>query len=72
LYRAGSLKTVAEEISKYKVDLVGAQEVRWSGGGTKPAGKHTFTCEKENGNHELGTGFIVHKRIISSEEGRVC
>jgi hypothetical protein len=28
VYRAGSLRTVAEEISKYKLDLVGAQEVR--------------------------------------------
>jgi exonuclease III len=29
LYRAGLLRTVAEEISKYKLDLVGVQEVRW-------------------------------------------
>jgi exonuclease III len=28
LYRAGSLITVAEEISKYKLDIVGVQEVR--------------------------------------------
>jgi hypothetical protein len=28
MYRAGSLRTVAEEISKYKLDLVGVQEVR--------------------------------------------
>jgi hypothetical protein len=32
-YRVGSLRTVAEEISKYKSDLVGIQEVRWGGGG---------------------------------------
>jgi exonuclease III len=36
LYRAGSLRTVAEEVSKYKADLLGVQEVRWSGGGTEP------------------------------------
>jgi hypothetical protein len=28
LYRAGSLVTVAEETSKYKLDLMGVQEVR--------------------------------------------
>jgi exonuclease III len=28
LYRAGSLKTVAREFGKYKLDLVGVQEVR--------------------------------------------
>jgi hypothetical protein len=29
LYRACSLMTVAKEILKYKLDLVGVQEVRW-------------------------------------------
>jgi hypothetical protein len=28
MYRAGSLRTVAEEVSKYKSDLVEVQEVR--------------------------------------------
>jgi hypothetical protein len=28
-YRAGSLKTVARWLAKYKLDLVGVQEVRW-------------------------------------------
>jgi hypothetical protein len=39
LYRAGSLRTVAEEVSKYKLDLLGVQEVRWGRGGTEPAGE---------------------------------
>jgi hypothetical protein len=34
-YRAGSLRAVAEETSKCKLDLVGIQEVRWDGSGTK-------------------------------------
>jgi exonuclease III len=38
LYRAGSLMTVAKEMSEYKLDLVGVQEVRWDRGGTEPAG----------------------------------
>jgi hypothetical protein len=29
IYRAGLLRVVGEEISKYKLDLVGIQEVRW-------------------------------------------
>ena len=29
LYTSGSLTTVARELAKYKLDLVGVQEVRW-------------------------------------------
>jgi hypothetical protein len=39
MYRAGSLMTVSKELSKYKLDLVEVQEVRWEGGGTEPAGE---------------------------------
>jgi hypothetical protein len=42
LYRAGSLMTVAKEVSKYELDLVGVQEVEWDKGGTEPAGEYTF------------------------------
>jgi hypothetical protein len=40
-YRAESLRAIAEEISKYNLDLVGVQ-VRWDGGGTEPVGEYTF------------------------------
>jgi exonuclease III len=50
LYRAGSLMTVSKELSKYKLDLVGVQEVRWDRGGTKPAG--AFFYGEGNENHE--------------------
>jgi hypothetical protein len=65
MYRAGSLRAVAEEISKYKLDLVGVQEVRWGGSGTEAAGKYTFFYGKGIENCELGTGFFVHKRIMA-------
>jgi hypothetical protein len=51
LYRAGSLRTVAEEISKYKLYLVGVQELRWNGGGTEPADEYTFFYGRGNENH---------------------
>jgi hypothetical protein len=58
LYRAGSPMTVSRELSKYRLDLVGVQEVRWEGGGTEAAGEYTFFYGNRNENHELGTGFL--------------
>jgi hypothetical protein len=42
MYRAGSLRVVAEETSKYKFDLAGVQRVRWDGGDTEPTGEYIF------------------------------
>jgi hypothetical protein len=41
-YWAGSLMTVAKEIAKCKLDLVGVQEGSSDRGGTEPAGQYTF------------------------------
>ncbi|PNF42632.1 hypothetical protein B7P43_G01277 [Cryptotermes secundus] len=57
---------VAEEILKYKLDLVGVQDIRWDRGGIAPAGDCTFFYGKGIENHELGTCFFVHKRIVSA------
>jgi hypothetical protein len=63
LYRAGSLETKKKKLSKYKLDLMVVQEVRWEGSDTELAAEYTFLHGKWNKNHELGTGFFVHKRI---------
>jgi hypothetical protein len=60
-----------EEISKYKLDLVGVQEVRWDGGGTERAGEYTFSYGRGNENHELDTKknsvVLVRQRTIPIE-----
>jgi hypothetical protein len=60
------LKTVAKEIGKYKLDLVGVQEIRWEKGGTERAEDYTFFYGEGNEDHQLGTGFFIHKIIISA------
>jgi hypothetical protein len=46
LYRAGSLTAVARELARYKLDLVGVQEVRWDKGGSVIARDCNFFYEK--------------------------
>jgi len=38
LYRAGSLKAAARELGRYKLDVVGVQEVSWDTGQRKRRG----------------------------------
>jgi hypothetical protein len=46
MYRAGSLRAVAEEISKYKLDLVGVQGVRWDEVAQNQQANIRFSMEK--------------------------
>jgi hypothetical protein len=66
LYRAGSIMAAARELAKYKLHLVGVQEVRWDKVGTVTAGNFNFIYGEGSENHQLGTGFYVHHRIVSA------
>jgi hypothetical protein len=47
LYRAGSLVAAARELARYKLDLLGVQEVRWDKVGTVKAGYYHFFYGRE-------------------------
>jgi len=66
LYRAGSFTAAARELARYKLDLVGVQDVRSDREGTVGAGDYNFFYGKGNENHQLGKGFFVHHRLVSA------
>jgi hypothetical protein len=47
------------ELGKYKLDLVGVQDVRWDKGGTERAEEYTFFYGAGNEDDQLGTGFFL-------------
>jgi hypothetical protein len=47
LYRAGSVKATARELARYKLDVVGVQEVRWDKQGTVRAGDFFLLRERK-------------------------
>ena len=66
LYRTGAVTLVARELAKYRLDLVGVQEVRLDENGISSIGDYMLYYGKGNNNHQLGTGFFVHNRIKSA------
>jgi len=61
LYRAGSFTTAARELGRYKLDLVGVEEVSWGKEGAVRAGDYNYFYGKV-----LEQGFFLHHRIVSA------
>ena len=65
LYRSGSLIMVSRKSTRYKLDLVGVQGVRWDKRGTVSAKNYIFFHGKGQEKTQLGTGFFVHHVKVS-------
>ena len=67
LYRSGFLTAAARKLARYKLDLVGVQEVRWDKGGTVRAGDYNFFLWKKKQKSSVGNRiFCTPQNSISS------
>ncbi|KAJ4434273.1 hypothetical protein ANN_22825 [Periplaneta americana] len=57
---------VTKPNTKYRIDFVEVQEVRSDGNGISQIEDYLLYYGEGDNNHQLGTGFFVHKRIKSA------
>jgi len=57
-YRVGSLKAAARELARYKLDVVGVQEVRWDKEGTVRTGDYNFFLRERKRESSTGNRFF--------------
>jgi len=60
LYRAGSLRKLKEELTKYRIRIAAIQEIRWPGTEIMDRGDFTILYSGSM-KSTLGTGFVVSK-----------
>jgi hypothetical protein len=67
MYRAGSLAAAARELARYKLDLVGEQEVRWDKEGSVKAGDYGFFLWERKPKSSVGNKvFCTSQNCVSS------
>ena len=65
LNRAGSLRKLKEELTKYRIEIATIQEIRWPGTETMDTCEFTIFCSGSM-KSTLGTGFVVSKEYKGS------
>jgi len=76
--QAGNMNMTAEEVERYKMDLVAVQEIRWKGKGSIRKMKFTLLYSGNDRQDNRGVDFIVSKKASRSVLGfspiseRIC
>jgi hypothetical protein len=67
MLQPGKMQEVAEKILQTELQIVALQEIRWKGQGQIKKDKYSlyYSC-KEDQTGELGTGFLVKKKIVKN------
>jgi hypothetical protein len=62
-----SLTTVARELPRYKLDLLGVQELRWDKGATVIVGDYIlFVWKRKRKSSNWNMGFFIPQNSMSS------
>ena len=76
--QAGNMNMIAEEVERYKMNVVALQEIRWKVKGSIRKVKFTLHYSGNDRQGNRGVGFIVSKKATRSELGfspiseRIC
>ncbi|XP_046408461.1 craniofacial development protein 2-like [Ischnura elegans] len=67
MLKPGKMKEIADEMQKYRIDVIGLQEIRWQGQGRINKKEYTLLYSgPENRTGRYGTGFIISSNIRKS------
>ena len=67
---AGKLEQLTHAMSRYQWNIVGLCEMRWKNFGEMSTDDgHKVYFSGEEGKHEYGVGFLVHKDVVGAVLG---
>lgn len=67
LFKTGSLKSLQQQLQKYKISIAANQETKWTGNDIYDTKTHTiFKSGRDKGNREFGVAFIVNRDMKSN------
>ena len=66
LFQCGRLDQVLNEMQKYKLDILGLSEVRWTGQGRFTSGQFTMLYSGREKDHYQGVGILLSKNTAKA------